>query len=303
MTGLKSQAPGKRPGELVCYRRLPEWDATTLPDGFRRQHNTREGTWARLSVLQGELYFYELDAAGEVLARHCFSPERVPPPVEPGAWHRVAPASDDLRCYLEFWCEQDRYYEKKYKLSPAHSEVVAVLDAVPSASGEALDLGSGRGRNSVFLHSRGFQVTAVDRSEPAIEKLRHIIAAEPACRGIQTDLYDINEARIEKDFDLIVATVVFQFLHPERVGAVIDNLQQRTRPGGLNLIVAPVSSAEHPCPLDFPFTFREGELRAFYAGWTICKYNENPGEFHQSDEHGERLRAHFATLLARNTPA
>ena len=176
-----------------------------------------------------------------------------------------------------------------------------MLDAMPC--GEALDLGSGRGRNSVYLHSRGFQVTAVDRSEAAIEKLRHIIAAEPACQGIQTDLYDINEARIEKDFDLIVATVVFQFLHPERVGAVIDNLQQRTRPGGLNLIVAPVSCPEHPCPLDFPFTFREGELRAFYAGWTICKYNENPGEFHKSDEHGERLRAHFATLLARNTPA
>lgn len=285
--------------ELVCYRRLPEWDAATLPDGFRRQHNTREGTWAKLSVLQGELYFYELDAAGEVLARHSFSPERVPPLIEPGAWHRVAPASDDLRCYLEFWCEKDRYYEKKYKLSAPHSEVVAVLGAMEP--GEALDLGSGRGRNSVFLHSRGFQVTAVDRSEAAIHKLRHIIAAEPACQGIQTHLYDINEARIDRDFDLIVATVVFQFLRAERVGAVIDNLQQRTRPGGLNLIVAPVSSAECPCPLDFPFTFREGQLSAFYKGWTICKYNENPGEFHQTDEHGERLRAPFATLLARNS--
>ena len=193
--------------ELVCYRRLPEWGSETLPDGFRRQHNTREGTWAKLTVLQGALYFYELDAAGDVLARHRFSPERAAPFVEPGAWHRVAPASDDLRCYLEFWCEKERYYEKKYKLSPPHSEVVDAARAI--TPGAALDLGSGRGRNSVFLQSKGFQVTAVDRSEAAIQKLRDIIASEPACRGIQTDLYDINEARIDRDFDLIVSTVVF----------------------------------------------------------------------------------------------
>ena len=79
-----------------------------------------------------------------------------------------------------------------------------------------------------------------------------------------------------------------------------EDLQQHTRPGGLNLIVAPMSSPEHPCPLDFPFTFQESQLRRFYDGWTILKYREQPGEFHKTDETGARIRALFATLLARD---
>ena len=34
--------------------------------------------------------------------------------VEPQAWHRIAAASDDLECYLSFYCKPEDYMAKKY---------------------------------------------------------------------------------------------------------------------------------------------------------------------------------------------
>ena len=284
-------------GDLIPYKRLPEWTAETLPAGFRKQHNTKEGTWARLIILEGELDFFALDADGEVQAITRLTANAPTPFVQPQAWHRVAPASSDLLCYLEFYCEPDRYYEKKYGLTAPHSEVQEVMRHIQG--GDALDLGCGRGRNSIYMHHAGMRVTAVDHSETAIAKLREIIAAEASCRGIETALYDISTAAIERDYDLIVSTVVLQFIPRAAIPAVIANMQERTRPGGLNLIVAPMSTSDHPCPIDWPFTFGENELADFYASWTTVRYNEEMGTFHRKDEHGNFYRARFATLIAR----
>ncbi|MEM9404041.1 MAG: SAM-dependent methyltransferase TehB [Pseudomonadota bacterium] len=282
---------------LVRYKRLPEWTAESLPRAFREQHNTKEGTWAKLTILDGQLRYIELDEAGSVLAQRVFSPDEPPPMVAPQAWHRVEPYSDDLRCYLEFYCEPDRYYEKKYKLTAPHSEVVEVLQHIDS--GDALDLGSGRGRNSVFLQTHGFQVTALDNKEAALTKLRRIVDEESACVGLRAELYDIATASIQQAYDLIVSTVVLQFLPADSIPAVIGNMQAQTRVGGVNLVVAPMSTAEAPCPIDWPFTFGAGELARYYRDWTILKYNENPGTFHRVDESGHRVGATFATLVAR----
>ena len=46
--------------QLVCYKRLPNWTATTLPEMVTQKHNTKVGTWAKLTILSGALNFYEL---------------------------------------------------------------------------------------------------------------------------------------------------------------------------------------------------------------------------------------------------
>lgn len=283
--------------KLVAYKRMPDWTAESLPKGFRKMHNTREGTWARLTIVRGELKYYDLDADGSVRSSQVFSPENPPPFIAPRDWHRVEPNSDDLHCYLEFYCREDRYYEKKYGLSAPHSEVVELLQHIQA--GDALDLGCGRGRNSIFLQTHGFAVTALDHSEAAISRLRNIIAAERECRGIRAELRDVSKAVIKSDYDLIVATVVLQFLPSDSIPGVIENMQQRTRSGGINLIVAPISSPAAPCPIDWPFTLKQGELREYYESWTLLRYNENKGAFHRMDESGNPYECQFATLVAR----
>ncbi len=286
--------------QLVPYKKLPVWTADSLPAGFREQHNTKDGTWAKLTVLQGTLTFYALNEAGEVQSTQAFSPTNPAPFVEPQAWHKVAPASGDLRCYLEFYCQPERYYEKKYGLTAPHSEVIGVLEHI--RGGDALDLGCGRGRNSIFLETHGFRVTALDHSESSIATLNKIISEEKECQGIQADRYDISTASLENGYGLIVSTVVFQFLPPECIPKVIDNMQTHTHAKGINLIVAPVSTDTHPCPIDWPFTFKENELKGYYDAWSLIKYNENMGTFHRLDENGNPYQAKFATLVARKPP-
>lgn len=167
--------------ELIAYKTMPTWTAETLPEPFRKMHNTKVGTWAHLTILEGALTFYELDEEGNILAEHLFTKESEIPFVEPQAWHRVSPASDDLKCYLTFYCTPEDYFAKKYDLTRTHSEVIEATPKFPK--GKVLDLGS-------------------------------------------------------------------------------------------------------------------GELKDYYAGWTLHKYNEDFGQLHKTDENGNRIKMRFVTLLA-----
>ncbi|MEM7000040.1 MAG: tellurite resistance methyltransferase TehB, partial [Pseudomonadota bacterium] len=178
-----------------------------------------------------------------------------------------------------------------------HSAVVEAITHV--SSGDALDLGCGRGRNSILLRAHGFEVTALDHSQQAISRLQEIVSLEAACQGIQAEVYDIATSSIERDYDLIICTVVLQFLPADTIAGIISNMQSHTKLGGLNVIVAPMSTHDVPCPMDWPFTFKEGELRAYYQDWHLIKYQEALGEFHRTDAAGNRLQACFATLIAR----
>lgn len=288
---------------LRVYKHMPEWSAATLPRGFRRKHNTKEGTWAQLTVYAGALRFTLLSAEGEELSAHIIDVAAGPQLIEPGVWHRVEPLDNELRCQLVFLCEPDRYIEKKYGLSAPHSEVRRLLPELEAAQGKTvLDLGSGRGRNSFFLAERGFAVTAVDHSETAIETLRTIQKAEGL--EVAAHVYDINRATlgdvlVDGAVDHIVSTVVFQFLEKARVQAIIADMKARTRSGGLHLLVAPLSTMEVPCPLTFPTLFEQDELRDHYRDWELIRYEESLGEFHKRDEDGERYKALFATIVAR----
>ncbi len=287
--------------ELKVYKQLPEWNAETLPKGFREKHNTKDGTWAQLVVKAGTLRFTELDADGNEQMSTEFDSWSGPQLIQPGQWHKVEPVDDEMCCQVSFLCESSRYYQMKHKLSAPHSALLAALPELQSRAGRSvLDLGSGRGRNAFFLTEKGFQVHAVDKSETAIATLQGIQSAEDVI--FPTSVYDINEARlrriVSRGVDHVISTVVFQFLEADKVPVIVRDLQQVTRPGGVHLIVAPVSSQDVPCPLPFPFTFKRGELRDYYADWDILQYSEEMGEFHKEDENGERYKAEFATLLA-----
>jgi tellurite methyltransferase len=90
--------------DLICYKELPVWTAQTIPQGFKNQHNTKAGTWAKLKIYQGELSFAFLDEAGQVQSEHLFTAEQQPPFIQPQAWHKIVSTSDDIECQLQFYC-------------------------------------------------------------------------------------------------------------------------------------------------------------------------------------------------------
>ena len=69
--------------DLRCYQQLPIWHFDNIPAGFKKPHNTKENTWAKLTILQGNLDFAMLNEQGDILSEHHFSVENQPPFIAP----------------------------------------------------------------------------------------------------------------------------------------------------------------------------------------------------------------------------
>lgn len=283
--------------DLVCYKTLPLWMAEKLPEMFREQHNTQAGTWAKLHIQQGAIRVFMLDETGNVLSQHDFDSDHQPDFIAPQVWHRVDPLSDDLLCQLSFYCERADYVTKRHNLTRTHSEVLAAAEIIPA--GKALDLGCGRGRNSLYLAKLGFDVTAVDANAMSVDLLRQ--AAEKDGLAINASTYDINTAAISDNYDFILSTVVMMFLDPTRIDAIVENMQAHTNVGGYNLIVVALDTDDYPCNVGFSSPLKSGQLEGYYKDWEILKYNENIGELHRLDANGNRIKLRFATLLAKKS--
>ena len=257
---------------LICYKQMPVWTKESLPQMFQEKHNTKVGTWAKLTVLKGAIKYYELTEEGDIVSEEIFDVNHQRPFVEPQVWHKVEAMTDDLECQLAFYCKPEDYFAKKYNLTTTHSEVLNAVNYIQS--GKVLDLGCGRGRNALYLNLLGFDVTALDHNQESIDFLNYMIEKEGA-QNIKTELYDINQANVEGEFDLIVSTVVMMFLTRERIPAIIENMQKNTKVGGYNLIVCAMSTDDYPCPMPFSFTFKElvFKIGVFTVSKTVFVYS------------------------------
>ncbi|MEK9495438.1 SAM-dependent methyltransferase TehB [Photorhabdus sp. P32] len=280
---------------LICYKRIPIWQKNTIPEMFTERHNTKEGTYACLEILEGELEFVIFDGDQEETAY--FNVQKQLPIIQPQVWHRIKWVSDDIKCQLSFLCEPQYLFYKQNNLSLPHSEIVYLANIISPC--KTLDLGAGRGRNTFYLAERGYDVTAVDISPQYIDEI-NIIKENHQIKNIRTAIYDINSHNIIEKYDLIISTVVLMFLKREKITDIIYNMQKHTNKDGINLIVCPVETDSAPYSLlPFKCFLMPGELKNYYSDWEIVKYNENPGHLHKTDENGNRIKLNFATLIAR----
>ncbi|ANF83057.1 tellurite resistance methyltransferase TehB [Acinetobacter sp. NCu2D-2] len=287
--------------DLVCYKEMPIWTQERIPQGFQRPHNTKTGTWAKLTVLKGELTFAFVNENGEILSTHVFSSEQQPPMIEPQCWHQIVSSSPDVECQLRFYCSKQDYFAKKYGLTPTHSEMVMAKPYL--TGGRALDVGCGQGRNALYLNQMGYEVDAWDVNPNSLDKLKQIIAVE-GIQNIQAAQRDLNaDPSISGSYDFICCTVVMMFLEAQTVPALIAQMQQATKLNGYNLIVCVMDTDDIPAQSDFPFAFKQGQLSELYQGWKLIKYNEDVGELHRVDAQGNRIKQHFATMLAQKVSA
>lgn len=189
------------------------------------------------------------------------------------------------------------YFKDTYGLSPTHSELLA---ATPYFVGDtALDIGTGRGRNAIYLAQHGFTVDAFDVNPQAIQVLDNIIEKE-GIDTIRTGIKDLNQdPSISGQYDILVCTVVMMFLQPETIPPLLEQMQKATKPGGINIIVCAMDTDAYPVKSDLSFSFKEGELRDYYQGWELLKYNEDVGELHRRNPDGSYVLQQFATMIAK----
>ncbi len=193
---------------------------------------------------------------------------------------------------------------KKYGLSAVHSDVVYVYPAYLSHLDglSILDVGCGSGRTLLYLEKMGHRVTGVDSNQSALETIQDIVKKE-ALSAVDTLLHDLNQPlSMEPEYyDLVLSTVTLQFLNPQRIPALLAELQAATQKNGYHFLVFPVQDALYALPDFFTYMPEKEELYHVYqnSGWSVIEYKESVGQLHKKDEQGRLISGLFGFLLAQ----
>jgi 2-polyprenyl-3-methyl-5-hydroxy-6-metoxy-1,4-benzoquinol methylase len=136
--------------------------------------------------------------------------------------------------------------------------------------GTALDVGAGQGRNSVWLATQGWQVTAIDLSGAGLAA-----ASESAVKA-GTQLTTVQSSYAKYDFgdeqwDLIV--MIFSWA-PMSDPAFVSRLKRSLRPGGALVFEHVIDRPEDPFP-PFVHALTPGELKGYFDDLVIEYYDES----------------------------
>jgi tellurite methyltransferase len=186
-----------------------------------------------------------------------------------------------------FWDSGYSDLEASTMGGPSH-EVIVLGEALQVAGfspRRVIDLGSGEGRNSLFLAGLGHQVTAVDISERAVAKLRYLSINNHL--GIKVEMAKIETLQLSGMYDLVLAHGSLHFVSRKKLLPLICRLQTSTSEGGAHVItlslfddgsvIPEFKKSGHRNPLA-----RE-ELLSLYTGWETVlfesyrKWDTHPG--------------------------
>ncbi len=141
--------------------------------------------------------------------------------------------------------------------------------------GKILDLGAGDGRQALYLAAQGFEVTAVDLSEAALEKLQRLAAQQGL--KITTELADLNSWSMHNEYDAILAIAVLQHLKHDSALRILNEIKARTNPGGVNIITAFTKTGDRYVVdrVEDPEAFypEDNWLQEFYGDWHITEHS------------------------------
>ena len=86
------------PTNLVAYKKTPVFKADTIPAGLLKSHTTKNGTWGKICVLNGQLeYCIEIEPEETIVLDKEKSGV-----VEPEVPHHVKPLGD-VEFFVEFY--------------------------------------------------------------------------------------------------------------------------------------------------------------------------------------------------------
>lgn len=180
--------------------------------------------------------------------------------------------------YEKGYASCDYFWGKK----PADFVVKAAELLSGSTSLFAIDFGCGDGKNSNYLSSNGFDVTAVDISLVAIENAKKLWDVENV-NWIVSDLRTYEPTK--KDNDLVLATGSPHCLSSEdEVSALIDKMKDSLRSGGF-IVLYSFNDEDHDFnghesdfnPILLPHSWYVKKLHGFKV---ILESNVTQGDIH-----------------------
>jgi SAM-dependent methyltransferase len=168
----------------------------------------------------------------------------------------------------EMW---DERHAVRDPIESPEPDPTLVEEMSPVPPGRALELGTGDGRNAVWLAAHGWDVTAVDFSQVGLERARAL--ADRASVDVQWVLADLLAWTPQpRAFDLVC--LFFIHLPPAERRVVYERAADGVAPGGTLLIVGHDRSnlgRGTSGPQDPTLLFTAGEVAADLAGFTIVR--------------------------------
>lgn len=172
---------------------------------------------------------------------------------------------------------QQRFAEssaEKWALRPTIDREVSLAAAAyreryGDGPAQALDLGAGDGRHTLYLAAQGFAVTAIEAAPAGIDLIQQKLAAQNLSATLQAA--DLRDYTLPDEIDLLVSSYVIHLL-PDPYEQ-IKKWQAGVRAGGIISLATRKAFAHDPDHYWFPQDF---ELRDIFhaAGWFILHARE-----------------------------
>lgn len=287
------------PENYYKYKEMPIWSNDTIPKAILNKHNTKAWVYGKIKIITWELEYTNYDEVKSVTVLTPSSPWIA----NPQEWHKIKPLWE-VKMFVEFYKEKPEYitknellFKSKYEKSP-HREIHELVELTKDKTNStALDIGCGLWRNSILLADNWFKVTSVDRNTDALTNITDI--AVNSDLDITTHVVDLNSYIIDNKYDCIFSTVVLQFLENPSVISIIKSMKSSTNIWWYNVIIVPIDSEDHLCPIRFPTLLKGWSLKEYYFDWEIIEYNEMMWSFHRKDENWNKIISRFATIIAK----
>jgi SAM-dependent methyltransferase len=176
----------------------------------------------------------------------------------------------------DFWNTKFSDPGTQFSRGPSRLLAEAIRNRPP---GQALDLGMGEGRNTIFLAQRGWQATGVDLSDVAVAQARERAAKVHV--KISAVIDDLDHYQLGKNkWDLIALF----YMHAWYQGTRPGNPQRITaalKPGGV-LVMEGFAGHEK-------FTFQPNELLRDFTGLRVLRYEETDAEAEWTPGHPSHI--------------
>jgi tellurite methyltransferase len=159
--------------------------------------------------------------------------------------------------------------------------------------GDALDVGAGAGRDTAYLLSRGWRVTAVDSSPSAAAALRRL-ADRQQLHVVVSTIQDFEPSI----YDLVNAQFSLPFIPLAQFHATLAGLQKAVRPGGVMAATFFGKNDEWNVPGTEQTFSSRADLDRMFSGWEIVELSEVEEDGHTAD--GTPKHWHVFHLIARH---
>ena len=90
------------PATAILYKKTPEFTEETVPAGLLKAHQTKDGTWGKIKVTEGQLRYRILEPEFEEVILSCDNYGVV----EPTVLHEVEPEGK-VHFHVEFYRESE----------------------------------------------------------------------------------------------------------------------------------------------------------------------------------------------------